>query len=372
MKSTASVGSGGKAVGRKLGFAVVVLLGVFASAEATLRLFGSPKATDAQGTVMVPDQSKIWALAPGENDSFGATSTIGLDGLRVPLRSGGQAAPVVLTLGDSSVFGHGVGDGDTLHDQLQTRLLARGVDAAVKCGGVPGYSTEQSIQLLEETGWALDPVALVVANQFSDMNRDQFPDRVVLETLNSPVVLLSTRLSDSAVYRSLQGLVARAKGVPEYAAVGWPSPSSAGVPRVPPVEYVANLEHILAEARERSVAVVFLQLPERQALLNGDRPTYAVLMDFVAAAWGVPIVYGDEAFRSSGLAPSALFQDEVHPTAAGHGVLAAALTAVLIAEGFPKQMSLPLAQPIAEIPEFKGELPPTHLGSMQEAILRQR
>lgn len=372
MRSAASVGYRVGAVGRKTGFALVSLIAAFACGEASLRLLASPTNTGVHGTVLIADQTKIWRLAPGLTSSFGATSTIGPDGLRVSQRTGGPTAPVVLTLGDSSVFGHGVVDGDTLHDQLQTMLLARGVDAAVKCGGVPGYSSEQSIQLLHEAGWSLDPAALVVANQFSDMNRDQFPDRVVIETLQSPTVLLSAWLSGSAVYRRLRASVARARGVPEYAAVGWPTPSSTGAPRVPPDEYVANLERILLEARERSVSVVFLQLPERQALINGDRPTYAVLMDFVASAWGVPIVYGDEAFRSSGLAPSALFQDEVHPTAAGHGVLAEALTEVLIRQGFPGEMALPLQRPIADIPSFEGELPPTHLGSMQEAVLNQR
>jgi lysophospholipase L1-like esterase len=341
-------------LGRRVGFALVVFVGVFTSAEAGLRLF-------------------IWAIEPGETASFGAAALIGENGLRVSAtRPQFADAPRILTLGDSSVFGHGLSDGETLHEQLQLQMGAAGVPAAVDCGGVPGYSTEQSIRLLEEVGWKLDPEVLVIANQFSDMNRDRFSDRVLMEQLNTPLVRIASVLSASLVFGGARSLIASARGVPEYAAIGWPSPSSEGVPRVPPDEYVDNLVVMLERARERSVAVVFLQLPERQAMLNGDRPTYAVLMDYVGQAWGVPVVYGDEAYRRAGIPVSTLFQDEVHATAEGQAVLAGALVEALIGAGFPGEMTLPFEKPVASIPEFHGVLPPSHLDSIQEAALKQR
>ena len=360
---------------RRAGYSLAVVIAFFATAEVGLRLFGRPSSGvgQSQGAALESNRTKIWTLKPGETSRFGAVALIGENGLRVPATRLQLAdAPRVLTLGDSSVFGHGVSDGETLHDQLQMQLEAAGITADVECGGILGYSTEQSIQLLDEIGWALEPEVLVIANQFSDMNRDQFPDRVVMEQLNSPVVRIASGLSASHVFSGVRSLVASARGVPEYAAIGWPSPSSAGVPRVPPAEYVHNLVLMLDQARERSVAVVFLQLPERQSMLNGDRPTYAVLMDYVAAAWEVPVVHGDEAYRNSGIPVSALFQDEVHPTAKGHAVLAGALAETMLGAGFPGELSLPLEQPVFEVPEFHGELPPSHLESIQEAVLNQR
>jgi hypothetical protein len=42
--------------------------------------------------------------------------------------------------------------------------------------GVPGYSTEQTLRLLEDVGWAYEPDLLIVHNIFSDCNIDAFQD----------------------------------------------------------------------------------------------------------------------------------------------------------------------------------------------------
>ena len=42
--------------------------------------------------------------------------------------------------------------------------------------GVPGYSTEQTLKLLEKVGWDYQPDLIVVSNIFSDCNIDAFQD----------------------------------------------------------------------------------------------------------------------------------------------------------------------------------------------------
>jgi acyl-CoA thioesterase-1 len=86
----------------------------------------------------------------------------------------------VLVLGDSSFFGHGVREAETLPAQLEQALRARGVDARVQNFGVPGYSSIQSRALLDEQGWAADPDLVLIGSLWSDNNIDGFRDADLL------------------------------------------------------------------------------------------------------------------------------------------------------------------------------------------------
>ena len=320
---------------------------------------------------MAPHPTRIWALKPGLQQSFGVQIRVNALGLREPESLGLGAKNRVLTLGDSSIFGHGVQDGATLHDQLAKKLNERGVLSQVICGGVPGYSTAQSLVLMDELGWDLDPAVLVIGNQFSDMNRDNFTDRQVLERMSAPVAKMEFLLSHSHLYRSLRAVMASAKGVPAFAAVGWPTPSSTGEIRVPPKDYVENLELLLAGAREREIGVVFLQLDERDPHHGGGgNRNYAAMMESVAVAWGTPIVRAPHLFAQSGVPRQQLFMDEVHPTPVGNELMAQALTEALLQAQFPKRTPLPLQarQMEIQILDYYG---PTELSKQQELFLNQ-
>ena len=47
-----------------------------------------------------------------------------------------------------------------------------------------GYSTEQTLRLLEEVGWSYEPDLVIVSNLFSDCNIDAFQDRVAMRLTN--------------------------------------------------------------------------------------------------------------------------------------------------------------------------------------------
>ncbi len=238
----------------------------------------------------------------------------------------------------------------------------------VVCGGVPGYSTAQSLVLMEELGWGLEPDVLVVANQFSDMNRDHFRDAEVLAQLGSSGTKADRVLRHSALFRGLRSLIAQQRGVPEFAAVGWPSPSSTGSIRVPPEEYVANLGLLMSEAHERGVGVVFLELDERDEIPGGDNRNYAQMMESVADVWGVPVVRAPVVFEQSGMARDELFLDEVHPTGLANGLMAEALAETLVRAQFPKRVPVPLDKPRSEVQllDYHG---PTELSAQQQVFL---
>ena len=88
----------------------------------------------------------------------------------------------ILVVGDSSFFGFGVSDGETLHYSLARALLERGVQADVINGAIPGYSIAQTRLWLEDKGWSLEPTLLIVANLWSDNNIDAFRDRDLLHS----------------------------------------------------------------------------------------------------------------------------------------------------------------------------------------------
>ncbi len=320
---------------------------------------------------MSPHPTRIWALEPGAQHSFGITVQVSSLGLRESTPVGLGANHRVLTLGDSSIFGHGVQDGATLHDQLASKLDERGVPTEVICGGVPGYSTAQTLVLMEEVGWGLDPDVIVIGSQFSDMNRDHFSDRRVLEQLESHAAQAEFLLSHSQLFRRLRSAVARGKGVPEFAAVGWPSPESKGEIRVPPSDYVANLIELVVDARDRGVGVVFLQLDERDTREGGENRSYASMMEGVAIAWGVPIVRAPNIYLQSGVPREKLFLDEVHPTPLGNQLMSQALADVLLQAQFPKRVPMPLDTPRGDIQvlEYHG---PTELSQQQQLFLNQR
>ena len=86
------------------------------------------------------------------------------DGLRVPAVEAPADAPLVVTLGGSSIFGDGVDDGDTIHDVMAAALRDAGCPTRVRTLALPGYSTLQTRILLDEIGWAMDPHLLVLGN----------------------------------------------------------------------------------------------------------------------------------------------------------------------------------------------------------------
>lgn len=317
--------------------AALVTVAFFVVLEAGARLVPArwTRAQEAANTPMVPDPARIFRLPPGTVYLTEVPAVIDDDGLRVSAAEGPAKAPLILTIGDSSVFGHGVADGATLHDQLQARLARAGIPTRVRCGGSPGYSTVQSLALLDEVGWDAEPALLVVASMWSDSRLDRYRD--------TDLVGRGSILDRSSLFTLIRWGVRTAAGQPTTQKVAWPTPSDAGIRRVPLATYRDNLDAIFTEARDHTAGVVVLGLPHAAWVSEGTTTTgaaapYLAVLRSVAEARGVPYVDGTDTFVQRG---GTLFRDQLHPNAEGHALLAQALTDTLVDARWPENALLP-------------------------------
>ncbi len=327
-------------LGRRLAFSAVPLLALLGIAEVLSR--HSPPPLIAPGPMAVllsPHPTRIWGLSPGTFQEAGVEVTIHLDGLRaVPLTG---APHRVLTLGDSSIYGYGLPDALTLHASLGRALADRGVNADVLCGAVPGYSTEQSLQLLEDQGWALEPDLLLIGNLWSDSTVDHFQDRVWVDALDSGPDFVERGLAKSAAWRWLRRALTPAGAW--YLPVGWiRDPTLVGQRRVPLEDYRENLGKLVQDARSRGVQAVMLQPANRIRLRDLDEESphahswepWFEAQRTVAAELDVPMVDARQVLKAADLSEDTAFLDDMHPTGAANAAYAAHLASTITAQGW--------------------------------------
>ncbi len=350
--------------------AALTVIPVIGLIEVAARAGEAP--ASATAGMMVPHPSRIWALQPGAFTLEGVAVRIGADGLREPAADGPADGGLILTVGDSSIFGHGVPDGAALHDQLQQQLP----QSRVRSFAVPGYSILQSARLLEEQGWARRPRLLIIGNLWSDSDTDRFTDAALLAALDSPITRADRLLSGLALFRQLRLALNRLTGRPDHWRIGWPdAPDRAGKRRVPPAEYAAALHALLGRAAQDGAAALLLTLTSRWRM---DQPggaswePYVRIREDTAASWSVPLLDAQTVFTASGLPPDALFIDGLHPTAEGHRILAAGLAAQISAMGWPGALPLPVRPSApAPLPPEPPEPPPGDPASLQYRMLQQ-
>ena len=342
--------------------AVAVGLTLLLGAEGVARCFPDPS-PPVRGIVLRPHPTRIWTLGeppeePGHPPNYLLTS----QGNRHPALPAPPGSPLVLTTGDSSIFGDGLRDGQTLHDVLQAGLAARGVPARVETIAVPGHSTLQTRATLDEVGWSMSPTLLVVGNRWSDSNLDAFRDAELLAAVGGAIGRAEGILVKSMFFRQLRRGLNQAMGKPSSRKIAWPTPGATGVRRVPIADYVANLEAMFDEAGRRGVGVVVLGLANAPMVRDGlssaqEWSPYVQVQAAVAAAHGVPRVDALAVYRQSGLGARALFQDELHPSAAATRFLAEAVAAAILEAGWPTGVPLPRsAAPITPPPDpFDGK-----------------
>jgi len=334
---------------------LVVLLGVVeAVVRAGMASPEIPRLQDMhQGTTMASHPTRMWTLREEMTEQFGAATTVGENGLRAVVTTG---APLrILTLGDSSIFGHGLEDPDTLHVLLQQALEERGVATDVHCGAIPGYSTEQTVLLLEEIGWGLAPDLLVVGTLWSDNKVDRFVDREWMALLNGPAAPMDRFLSDrSQAWRHLRLAISPPPGASRgatFSPVGWiqtPAPE-AGFRRVSTTDYARNLDKILVQAARRGVGVIMLQPvnPPRLKRQVDRKPwrAYFEIQRGIAERRGVPVVDARDALLEAGLTVEEAFLDDLHPTGAANGAVAKELAKALVDAGWPGKDLQPDLEP---------------------------
>jgi len=264
------------------------------------------------------------------------TNSLGLRGREptataVPLR--------VLVVGDSSVFGFGLADEQTFPAQLEQLLAPAGAIEVVN-GGVPGYTCPQSAAQVGRLREIANPDVLVIYNQHSDVRVAE--ERDLLYTPAHLGALANWGAGRLVGYLALRVRTASAR----------PGTLLAG--------YESCLDEMVCDQQAAGGAAVLAiavgvwdvegadwthpgdpagyRSPQERPDEGADDPgaPYRAAMADVAARTGSPLADLPTVFAGAGMGARALFIDEVHPSAAGQELIAAAVRDAMIDGGLVK------------------------------------
>lgn len=165
----------------------------------------------------------------GPRDSHSFAVSTNADGLRTTVpRARTPGVRRIAVMGDSTVFGWGVNDGETVADGLQNGV---GAGTEVLNAGQPGYSTTMMAWFFGEVLNGYQPDVTVVLIPMHDTNLVLVSDR---EVLNGGATLFARvrvgLAQQSRIYQALRGLLF------DYTDKAWLLPDQqANEPRVPRV-----------------------------------------------------------------------------------------------------------------------------------------
>jgi lysophospholipase L1-like esterase len=328
---------------------LLVVLAVAVLPEVILMALKYPPAEYERGD-LPPHPTYLWVLEPGQYKHGQFTAAINHHGMR-----GRTSVPVetlvgsILLVGDSSIFGWEVPDNATLGRSLERAMNNR---IEVFNGGVPGYSTEQSLRWLDYLLPITHPQLVVIANQWSDSTVSAFVDLELLEETSTFGYRARYHLlrlaSYSRLWRAVRYVTRESRGLhPLQRTIDDMRSDLApgeGEPRVPVEDYTRNLRKMVEKSREAGSDVVLLVLAGAADLTVGDAGMdagdpvleYRRAMAEIARESGCPLLRADAALRATGLPASTLFVDGIHPSATGQAVLAKALAKLLDEKGWER------------------------------------
>ena len=277
----------------------------------------------------------------------------------------------ILLLGDSSVFGANICRLDTLAELLEADLNAGAPEAlpdgqrAVEVinAGVPGYSSYQSLEVLDRAlVYGLDGV--IVYSMISDWGE---PLRIEDDLWFSRWAPVLRVLGHSAAVRWAHHLVTPVVvGAEPHDASGSGAP---GAQRVHVLQYMDNLRRMVSETRAAGAWIAFVVPPiasdvetgglgggrrfdyvvgsEREAAVLWDdlnarvqdstrrtspvfgNEAYRAAMALVAWEGRHPVLDGPAVLRAAAASPDSLMLDTVHPAPAGNRALARELAPII-------------------------------------------
>ena len=313
---------------------------------------------------MIGDQELLWKLEPNVNFKTGNTTTrINAVGLRESLLPSQKKQPNekrIIVTGDSSIYGWGVRDDQTYAIFLEQELRHRFRQPIEVINlGVPGYSTEQTLRLLDKVGWSYDPDLIIVSNLFSDCNIDAFQDKDAL-ALSDPKpgptqkVLQNSRLYCAGYMKWVNYQAGLNQSPNRVLMPGIPTGPNAAVTleklnptlalsRVPIDDYLANLDKIRTEAQKRGARMMLAPLAQEWDVgiwnVPMPKPTpdhilpwfpYRAAQKEWVQGKNIPIVSFSEAFKQYKGHPAQLFVDNMHPSAYGTSLMAKTVTEVIL------------------------------------------
>lgn len=351
---------------KRLLFSIAPLLILTTCGEVGARISNAPECSaiipDAgDWDTMQGDPELLWALEPNRRFQTGNDVTeINAVGLREKLLPTTPKKPNekrILVTGDSSIYGWGVQDHQTYAVNLEKELkrIYRFPIEVINLG-VPGYSTEQTLKLLDKVGWDYDADLIIVSNIFSDCNIDAFQDEQALALANPDSSLMYRTLRSSRLYCSVYMPWAKFQSSlnqsPNRVLMpGMPTgPNAAvtlenlnkviGLSRVPMNKYLDNLSTIQKEAASRGASMLLAPLAQEWdvGIWNVPMPPpdenhvlpwqpYREAQKEWASEHNVDIVSFPEAFAAHTGNFAELFVDHMHPSPIGTQIMARAVAA---------------------------------------------
>ena len=349
---------------KKILFAFAPLLFLFLFVELSVRAAGSidclpvePQAGDWE--TMIGDQDLLWKLEPNTifktNNDTTRINSVGLRDSLLPTQKKRNGELRVLLTGDSSIYGWGVRDHETYAVFLEKELKRRFQRSIEVINmGVPGYSTEQSIRLLDKVGWSYEPDLVIVSNIFSDCNIDAFQDRQAFALTRpdpSPTekILQKSRLYCAAKMHWVYYQATLNQNPNRVLMPGIPTGANAAVrleelnetlalSRVPILQYLENLDTIRTQASNRGAKMLLAPLAQEWDVGIWNVPMPKPTEDHVlpwfpyrdaqkkwAKEHEIPIISFPQVFASYKGEPARLFIDNMHPSRTGTLIMAQAV-----------------------------------------------
>ena len=291
---------------RRLLYSLLVLLIFLVGLELIGRLL---PAIDNR-TPFAPHRERGWTLPVGTTFMFsGFEVNINRLGMRSPEPAENPALRV-LTLGDSSAFGHMLRDTETF-----SAALAQRTSTDVQNGAVPGYTCEQSRSRYREVVDELAPDILLVYTLHNDVRRITTADEV---WLNRAAVLGIHRLL-ALGQRRLQARRQESRvSISKYRqCLNWLAAAQATrgghTLLISPVNRTHFASHGVYDTQEEQ--------PYRDAILEIAEQTSTFYLDLTEISW------------AEGSSADRMMHDEVHPTAAGHSLIAKRIQLTLTNSG---------------------------------------
>lgn len=320
-----------KSLLRAFGKAVFWFLAICVVFEIGLRPFGF-----GRYVVYRPDERLLWLPMPGTHkltEMNHRPETISPQGFRYREVLSMQHPGVyrIFTFGDSTTMGWGVDDDSNYSSQLEKLLNAKGcsgVKAQVISAGVNAYPNalvhERMMKVVED---GYQPDAVVVAYSantgfegipdLQGAEREQFLKKVELKSIARRSALYNFLIEDLlrgvAYYRFREVLMLGT----------WDSARSS--PDLPTSHFLARLQKAKEVADANHVQVVLLLLGSKGEPYAAH-PYQQAMLDY-ARANNVPLINIIELMR--GQNQDDVFMDHVHPTPAGHVLIAEELASTV-------------------------------------------
>ena len=255
----------------------------------------------------------------------------------------GEPAPPdlarVAVIGDSRVYGVGLAVAETLPARIQRGLEAAGFPAEsvqVLGFGVPGYSTVQLADLLDEVLREHRPRAVVLQSAaWNDQTPALWlPDRALFELRTRG---LRPWLGETALFGLVEHLLGGAQAPPELdpeeVARVWDPLDPPNGYRVPEAEVEDLLRSLLERCRAAGVpAVLIVPAYPQPAAMREQHPAAVRNSDrarAVARAAGVPLVDAPALLAASGLSEAETYLDFAHLSPTGVELLAQGVAGAL-------------------------------------------